>query len=128
MLLWDVARLLRKGQRPVVVLTPQQLQGAWDRLGGTEYGSDPRASNLLIAGTDQTVPWLREKLQPAREAAAGSAADAKRSLEAVEVLAAIGTPKARRLLAKLAAGAPRAELTRKAKTALAKMAEDPSVP
>jgi hypothetical protein len=49
-----------------------------------------------------------------------------RAVRAVEVLEMIGTPRARKVLERLAAGAAEAELTRQAKAALARMNERPA--
>jgi RNA polymerase sigma factor (sigma-70 family) len=181
-LVWDVTGRARDGGLPRVKLTAAALDDRWAELAGDDAKRAHRAQWALVAGAEQSVPYLAERLRPAAatdqrqlarlvaalgaddfeereraaaaleklgdeaEAALRKAADhpdaelrrrAKlvlanipaavppperlRELRAVEVLEQAETAPARKLLERLAEGAPQARLTRDARAALERL-------
>jgi WD40 repeat protein len=63
-LVWDVGRLTGKA-RPVVELSPEQLEVLWADLKGTDAAAAYRAVWQLAAAGQRGVAFLGERLQPA---------------------------------------------------------------
>jgi hypothetical protein len=107
-------------------------------LDHAQFGVRQAAARELARDIDQAEPVLRASLQdnPSAERRrqiealldappAVMAGEELRALRAVEVLERIGSPEARRLLDRLAGGAPAARLTRDAKAALDRLNRQP---
>jgi hypothetical protein len=78
------------------------------------------AIEAALASPDAS-PELRRRLERLRSLLAVPAGECLRELRALEVLERLGTPEARKLLQKLAAGASEARLTREANAALVRL-------
>jgi WD40 repeat protein len=133
--LWRLAALpeadafLARHLRPVEGMPPQRLRTLLTDLGSTDFDRRQRAEEALaeageaaraalteeFARTEdlevkRRLAGLQERLQP-------RAPERLREIRAVLALEARGTPEARRLLQRLAAGLPDARLTQEAKNA-----------
>jgi hypothetical protein len=124
--------------QPVPVPDPQLLQRLVADLDNRDLATRRRACAELQTLGPRAAPALRSELQrrPALELTRRiddllkqadqhvPSADELRQLRAVEVLATIGSAKAREILTRLSRGADGAELTRKARTALERLPEN----
>jgi RNA polymerase sigma factor (sigma-70 family) len=68
-LVWDVAAVVRgdKGPKPAEAapeLAPKELESLWADLGGADVPKARQALMTLAASLAQTVPFLKERLQP----------------------------------------------------------------
>jgi RNA polymerase sigma factor (sigma-70 family) len=80
---------------------------------------------LRKALSDGASPELRRRIEALVKSWQESPPDRRRTARALEVLERIGSPDARGLLAKLAAGVPEARLTREAKVTLGRLERRP---
>jgi WD40 repeat protein len=140
---WDLAAdpersvpLLAQRLRPVPAVPPERVARLLADLEHREPARREAAAKELVRVRVQAEPALRRALAETTSAAvrgrlravlnlleAGPAADprALRGLRALWVLEQAGTPAARRVLARLAAGAPDARLTREARSSLRRL-------
>jgi WD40 repeat protein len=94
--------------------------GAARELGKLREAAEP-ALRKILAG--RPSPEVRRHVQGLLDSLAPQFAERLREARAVAVLEYMGTPKAQRLLKKLAGGYPEARLTQDAKAALARLAK-----
>jgi hypothetical protein len=120
---------------PASAPTANQLTDLIADLDSETFVTRDTAMKELIKLGDLAAPALRETLNksPSPEARrrieqllakvddVSTSSEPLRSLRAIEVLERIATPEARKLLGKLAAGAPEARLTREAKAAVERL-------
>lgn len=111
------------------------------KLGDDEFQIRERATKDLEAMADRAAPTLRKALaiNPSPEVrqrlvallsrvdGVGPSSETAREIRAVEVLEAIGTPKARKLLETLAAGPPGTHLMLEAKASTDRLARQSSI-
>ena len=121
--------------RPVPVIAQEQLNRLIADLGSDQFATRDQASRELEELADsveddlrQVVPNIasaevRRRLEVVLKQVEQCMPPPRQlhSLRALEVLEHAGTPEARKLLAKLADGAPAARLTREAKEALKRL-------
>jgi WD40 repeat protein len=131
-------QLLSNVLKPVRTADPQRTAALLQALGSPKFADREKATLELEDLAEAAEPALRlarkttlaeesrrriarllEKLDPL------VSAKRLRELRAVEVLEAIGSPKARRLLEVLAKGLPQAQLTQEARGALGRIATRP---
>jgi RNA polymerase sigma factor (sigma-70 family) len=62
-LVWDTSKLKRETSPPAAALQPKELDALWADLAGDDAARAFR-SILTLASAKQTVPYLRERLQP----------------------------------------------------------------
>src|SRR5262249_49842128 len=66
--LWDLpAAWQRQGKTRAARLSREELDRLWTTLAAEDAGKAYRAMNAFIATPDQTVPLVKERLQPALE-------------------------------------------------------------
>jgi WD40 repeat protein len=132
--------LLRRRLLPATPANPQRMARLLADLDSNRFRLRRRATQELAESYEAAEPALRRVIQgksspevrrqvegllrKLREPA--SSPDHLRLLRAVEALERIGTREARRFLAKLAAGLPKARLTQEAKAALKRLAKRPA--
>jgi hypothetical protein len=123
---------LSRNVQPAAAPEPERLNRLLAQLDSDQFEERESAAEALEELGELAGPTLRAALagQPSAEVrrrvgrllgkldAPPSAPGRRREIRAVEVLERAGTPEARRLLEKLAKGAPAARLTREAKAAL----------
>ncbi len=63
-LVWDTAKLLKDRKAAVVPLTPKELERAWEQLTSNDVGTASAAQQTLARAPAQTIPLLREHVQP----------------------------------------------------------------
>jgi hypothetical protein len=128
---------LQKRLHPTKAVDGKRLARLLADLDATSFKTRKKASRALGQLGDQAEPALRRALQgrPALEVLRRIEAvldqiergplpqETLRFLRAVEVLERVGTPAARRCLARLAKGAPAARQTRDATASLARLAK-----
>jgi RNA polymerase sigma factor (sigma-70 family) len=126
--------LLRGRLRPAAALPADELQRLVQDLDSAEFQRREEASRRLSQFGEDAEPTLRQALanKPSAEVRRRlqrllngprqvPAPDLLRSLRALQVLEAVGDQPARRLLGKLAEGAPSSRLTREARAALERL-------
>jgi len=126
-LVWDVKQLIGP-QRPAAV---RQLDGPWEDLLAKNAARAHYAIWTLAANPEQAIPFLAERLHPApldepkvgANANGQMSAKSRRKLRAIAVLEYIGTTEARRLLERIANGAPGTVETDEAKAALERLSK-----
>jgi hypothetical protein len=64
--LWDVERALRGRRAPRKELSDKELASLWGDLGGDDAARAYRAIHALSTAGGRAVPWLGERLRPAR--------------------------------------------------------------
>jgi RNA polymerase sigma factor (sigma-70 family) len=129
---------LRDRLRPAAALPADDLKRLVLDLDSAQFSRREEASRRLTEFGEDAEPIMRQALasKPSAEARRRidrilsgprliRSPDALRSLRALQVLEAIGDQPARRLLAKLAAGAPASRLTREARAALERLSHRP---
>jgi RNA polymerase sigma factor (sigma-70 family) len=122
--------------RPVAALPADELQRLVQDLDSADFRRREEASRRLSQFGEDAEPTLRQALanKPSAEVRRRlqrllngprpvPSSDLLRCLRALQVLEAIGDQPARRLLGKLAAGAPSSRLTREARAALERLSE-----
>jgi RNA polymerase sigma factor (sigma-70 family) len=62
-LVWDAGKLKREASAPAAVLQPKEVDALWADLAGDDAAKAFR-SILTLASAKQTVPYLRERMQP----------------------------------------------------------------
>jgi WD40 repeat protein len=134
--------LLRARLRPAPAPSAGQLKRLLAGLDDEEFVKRERATAALAALGRPVAPTLRRALasRPPLEArrrlerllgevsAAELSPAQVREVRAVEVLEAVGSPEARRLLRALAGGSPATVLTQEARAALARLGRRPAAP
>jgi RNA polymerase sigma factor (sigma-70 family) len=128
-LVWDVTGLAAVGRLPRLTLTPEQLAGLWSDLAHEDAARADRALWTLVAGAEQSVPYLREQLRPIPAAdraqlarwiaALGSESFPARQAASRE-LAALGE-RAEPALVEILRGAASAEVRRRAEDLLERL-------
>jgi hypothetical protein len=127
--LFASAGFAQPGQAAGGTLTPQQLQRLWQDLAGADAAAAYRALGALVAAPGQAVPFLAERLRPAKgvtpERLARLIADLdsdtfKERDRAFRELDRLGEV-AERALKKALAAPPSAEAFRRAKVLLEKL-------
>jgi hypothetical protein len=127
--------LLREHVRPLSPPVPGRIRQLVADLESPRFGVRDKAARELVSLEEAAEPALRKALagSPSLEFrrrveqlldrlhAPVPPPEVLRRLRAVEVLEAVGTPEARRLLEKLADGRPTAQLTREARTSLQRL-------
>jgi hypothetical protein len=126
--------LLRDRLRPAAAWPADELQRLVRDLDSSDFQRREEASRRLTGFGEDAEPTLRKALanKPSAEVRrrlqrilAGprliASPDLLRSLRALQILEAIGDQPARRLIGKLAAGAPPSRLTREARAALERL-------
>lgn len=132
---------LRARLRPVPVAEPGRVARLLAELNSDSFAARQRAHAELEALGEAARPelvkaagappsaevgrQLRQLLRRLETQRTAPSGEPLRALRAVEALEHAGTPEARELLAKLAAGAPEARLTREAKASLDRLARGP---
>jgi hypothetical protein len=127
--------LLRDRLQPAVALPADELQRLVQDLDSPHFPRRKEASRRLAEYGDEAEPTLRQALanKPSAETRRRleqilsgprriPAPELLRSLRAIQILEAIGDDPARRLLGKLADGAPASPLTREARAAVERLA------
>jgi len=113
-LVWDVSDLADR--RPPEPPVATALEALWSDLASDDAPRAHRASwSLSVAGA---VPFLRDRLRPARRNEPATGPELLRSLRAIAALERIGNPQARDVLESVARGAPTAPATQGATAAL----------
>jgi WD40 repeat protein len=127
-------RLVTAGVKPVASPDPKVVAGLIEKLGSSEFaereGASKDLTELAPAVLDQLraagksdSPEVRDRLGAILSKVGGPkfSGERLRALRAVEVLEHMGTPEARNVLTRLAAGASGATLTRAAEAALGRI-------
>ncbi len=125
-LLWSVAALVPPPETPPAAkLPPQRLRTLWAQLAGSDAAQAFDAILALAADPAGSVEFLKVHLRPALKEfdPLEPAADRHRTLRALEALERAGTAEARRVLERMASGAPAARITRVARGALERLAQ-----
>jgi WD40 repeat protein len=65
-LLWDLTGRMKQGRLQKVHLRPQDLEARWTDLAAGEASRADRAVWELVAGADQSIPFLQKHIQPAK--------------------------------------------------------------
>jgi dipeptidyl aminopeptidase/acylaminoacyl peptidase len=133
--------LVAKALPPASEVAPEKLRAWIADLDHDEYERRERASRELERQGGRAEPAVRAALEakPPPEArrrleqllehlAEGSSPEWRRSVRALQVLEAVGTPEARRVLGKLAGGLPEDLLTREARESLQRLERRPLEP
>lgn len=127
--------LLKSELEPVERIPAERIRQRIANLGSSQYAVRVKATADLEVIGEQAVPELRKaatahpglevrcRIDRLLERAAGWNPDRLRASRAVMVVEQMGTPPARKLLKKLAAGVPEARLTREAQAALERLAK-----
>jgi HEAT repeat protein len=125
--------------QPVSAVAPERVARAIADLDGNEFAVRERAARELEQLAELAEPAMRKALagKPSLEGRRRIEAlldkldhpspEQLRRLRAVEILELLGTPEARKLLQRLADGAPKARLTQEAKASLERLAQRPTV-
>ena len=127
--------LLRDRLRPAVALPADELQRLVQDLDSPRFRRREEASRRLAEFGEDAEPTLRQALANKASAEARQrlerilagprpvrSPELLRSLRALQILEAIGDEPARRVLGRLAAGAPASPLTREARGAVERLA------
>jgi hypothetical protein len=128
-------RLITAVVKPIVAVEPKAMAALIEKLGSSEFAEREAASKELATLAPAAVDQLREAIgksdSPEVRARLGVilsgvggpkfSGERLRELRAVEVLEQMGTPEARKVLTRLAAGASGAALTRAAEAALGRI-------
>jgi dipeptidyl aminopeptidase/acylaminoacyl peptidase len=127
--------LLRDRLRPAIALPAEELQRLVQDLDNPQFPRREEASRRLVAIGDEAEPILRQALadKPSAETRRRlerilngprlvPSPEVLRSLRAIQILEAIGDEPARKVLARLAEGAPASRLTREAQAAMDRLA------
>jgi hypothetical protein len=123
--------LLRDRLRPAVALPAEELQRLVQDLDSSQFSRREEASRRLVEIGEEAEPILRQALadKPSAETRRRlerilngprlvPSPEVLRSLRAIQILEAIGDEPARKVLARLAEGAPASPSTREARAAL----------
>src|SRR5262249_37818466 len=64
-LVWDIASVTQRKRPNRVAPSPKELEECWTTLAGTDAMKAYRAIGTLTAVPEQSVPFLKQRLQPA---------------------------------------------------------------